>query len=109
MQVGYASPLLIPDGAASLLEATKLPTPRFVKLETSTGCCRRLQLERGDGMLVLGTLWFVFAKFHGFVVRCMAEFEVVHPELMKVIIYDKTGIEMIYKVCGNEKLFTPVL
>ena len=54
-------------------------------------------------------LWSVFAKFHGLEPGCMAEFEVVHPELMKGIIYDKTGIDMIYKVCGNEKLFTPVL
>lgn len=48
---------------------------------------------------------FMYVKFHGLVSGCVAEFEVVHPGLMQVNIYDKNGIEMRCVECGDAKLF----
>jgi hypothetical protein len=100
------SHLEISDGAASLLQATCLNMPRFIDLEMSTGCSWCVELKEEDGMLVLDQ-WCVLARFHGLEPGCVAEFEVVHPKLMKVIVYNQKGIEMRYKECGTAKLFTP--
>ncbi|EMS55565.1 hypothetical protein TRIUR3_21617 [Triticum urartu] len=100
------SRLVLPNSAASLLQASNLSLPRFINLETSTGCGWRVELKQEDGMLELGALWCAFAKFHGLKLGCVVEFEVVHPELMKVNIYNEAGIEVTYTLCGDVNFFT---
>ena len=100
------SRLVLPDSAASLLQARNLRLPRFINLETSTGCGWRVELKQEeDGMLELGALWCAFAKFHGLKLGCVAEFAVVHPELMKVNIYNEGGTEVTYTLWRCELLY----
>ena len=99
--------MVLPDGATSFLQVSNLSLPRFINLETSTGYGWHVELKQEeDGMLELGALWCAFAKFHGLKLGCVAEFEVVHPELMKVNIYNEAGIEVTYTLCGDVNFFT---
>ncbi|KAF7079110.1 hypothetical protein CFC21_083404 [Triticum aestivum] len=80
--------------------------PQEFKLRANTGCSWKVTVRLMDGRVTLDQGWAPFAAIHQIMIGYIVTFKLLTPDMLKVIVFNDEGIEVVTKCSKHDKAFT---
>ena len=74
--------------------------PQEFRLKTNTDCFWRVTVRQLNGRVTLDQGWATFAAVHQIKIGFMVTFKLLTPDMLKVIVFNDDGIEVVTR-CGR--------
>ncbi|KAF7085675.1 hypothetical protein CFC21_089078 [Triticum aestivum] len=80
--------------------------PTEFKLRNNTGCSWKVMIKLMNDRVILDQGWSTYAAVHQINIGYMVTFKLLTPDILKVIIFDDDGIEVVNNCRKHDKAFT---